>query len=73
MFWFAPSWGDEIDFYMSEPIPSGWSTRVILPEFIWPNVEGQYMGARFWGAITTPSYQLLGDYDMIEFGWGPCM
>jgi len=73
MFWFAPSWSEEVDYYMEQPIPNGWSTWEILPAFTWPNVEGQYMGARFWGAITTTEYQILGQYDMYEFGWGPCM
>jgi hypothetical protein len=73
MFWFAPTWSDTIDYYISDPIPAGWSTKEIIPEFVWPNVEGAYHGANFWGAITTPEYQILGLYDMYTFGWGPCM
>lgn len=73
MFWFAPSWHqDNIDYYLS-PLPEGWSSMVIIPEFTWPNVEGEYYGTRFYGAITTTTFEILGDYDMITFGWGPCI
>lgn len=72
MFWFAPSWSDSVDYFISNPIPSGWSVFNVIPEFVWPNVEGSFYGAMFWGAMTTPEYQIMGLYDMYTFAWGPC-
>ncbi|MBN1879521.1 fibronectin type III domain-containing protein [bacterium] len=73
LFWFAPSWSSEIDYYISSPIPSGWSRISILPPFAWPNIDHQYSGAIFWGAMTTTQFSLLGNYDSYTFGWGPCL
>lgn len=72
MYWFAPSWSDEIDYLISSPIPSGWSRLSILPAFIWPDIDHQYSGAIFWAALTTTDFNLLGRYDNHTFGWGPC-
>ncbi|MBN1295446.1 hypothetical protein JXA80_01615, partial [bacterium] len=71
LFWMAPAWSEDFSYYLN-PIPSGWSTFSILPSFIWPTVQGQYEGANFYGLLTTPDFQILGDYDIYPFGWGPC-
>ncbi|MCD4655300.1 fibronectin type III domain-containing protein [bacterium] len=72
MFWFAPSFSTEVDYFFDDPIPSGLSSLSIQPEFFWPETEAACDDARFWGAITDTQYALVGDYDMIAFGWGPC-
>lgn len=72
-FWFAPGFSTEIDYYQMSPVPTGWSTIDVLSPFVWPQVDGAFDGSKFWGAITDPSYNLVGDIDTVTFGWGPCM
>jgi hypothetical protein len=72
-FWFAPSWSQSIDYYLSPPLPAGWSTMEVIPPFTWPNVEGSFQGAIFWGAISNTRFEILSNVEMLTFGWGPCM
>ncbi|MGB3976044.1 MAG: hypothetical protein WBM02_09125 [bacterium] len=74
MLWFAPSWRSNGIDYDLLLLPEGWSMKQIIPEFTWPNdIQGSYYGVHFYGALTnTRLNTILGDYDMITFGWGPC-
>jgi len=67
-YWFYPGWTDSP---MSEThyLGSGSIIELTIMEFIWPAVDGFAYGLRFWGALLTPENQLLGDYDMIEWGY----
>ncbi len=70
-FWFAPDWTQDLSYYF-EVIPAGRSVKEIIPEFVWPEVEGSYTGMIFWGALTNPEItEVLGDFDYVEFGYGP--
>ncbi|MBN1354764.1 hypothetical protein JXA40_00685 [bacterium] len=71
-FWFAPSWSMNVDYYL-EVIPSDWSDKVIISTFVWPEGAGSNSGIIFWGALTNPEIsEIIGQYAMYEFGYGPC-
>jgi len=68
-FWFYPSWDSKID-YLEESWNPGITTRVILPEFAWPDGIGTGVNAIFWAALVNPTMtSLIGDYDSWEFSW----
>ena len=65
---FAPSFS-AFDYY-ADPIPPGMSTIDVLPEFPWPAGAGEAYGINFYAAMTNPEMtELLGEMDMITFGW----
>jgi hypothetical protein len=71
-YWFAPSWSQQVDYYL-EIINTGWNEKSIISAFTWPHIDGAYDGAVFWGAMTnTEMSELMGDYDMFNFGWDSC-
>jgi len=68
VFWFYPSWGqtpDSESIFMSQ----GSSIEKTIFNFIWPDVQGSASGLKFWGALLTPGGELLGNYDVIEWGY----
>ncbi|MCD4654986.1 hypothetical protein K8T06_13760, partial [bacterium] len=68
LFWFYPGWTQTPDaesMYLSE----GSVIEKTIFNFIWPEVQGSAFGLKFWGAILTPENQLLGDFDMLEWGY----
>jgi len=71
-YWFWPTWRQDADF-ITRSLSSGvvYEDETIL-DFIWPDVEGSITGIMFWGALVDPAQvQILGDYDVISFGYGP--
>ncbi len=71
-YWFADSWSQDMD-YMLESFATGWTTKVVIPAFVWPEVEGSYSGIRIWGALTNLQItEIVGDYALYTFGYGPC-
>ena len=71
-FWCAPSWvhvDEDVDWY-TEDIPTGFKTMEIIPEFSWPEVDGDASGLKFWGALVNKEFtDILGEYDIWEFGY----
>lgn len=68
-FWFAPGWTPETDFEMITL--SGFSQGYgVLLDFTWPEGDlGSAYGLRFWGAFLDESFNLAGNYGMVEFGY----
>ncbi len=68
MFWFYPEWTQNVSsetYYLSQ----GAVQEIEIFNFTWPEVSGYAFGLRFWGALLTPENQLLGDYDLVEWGY----
>lgn len=73
-YWFSPSWSN-MDFH-SINVPASGSTAVtVLPEFIWPDGVGSFLGASFIAAATDAKGTLISDVDIYTFGWldGPAV
>ncbi|MBN1356264.1 hypothetical protein JXA40_08385, partial [bacterium] len=69
-YWFWPSWSVEPD-YRSRTIPSQAAGEETILDFWWPAGVGSAEGLLFWGAVLDSEFMmLLGDYDMVEFGYG---
>lgn len=67
-YWFWPSWTQMLDFETRTPL-SGVTEENVF-NFVWPTVTGSASGLRFWvGALASGTSVLLGDIDMIEFGY----
>ncbi len=67
-FWY-PSWTQTLQ-YDSIDVDTG-VTDVEILNFTFPDVEASVEGARFYGALLSKDLSsILGDYDMVEFGWG---
>ncbi|MGB3976747.1 MAG: M12 family metallopeptidase [bacterium] len=67
--YFSPSWNQSLDFYYLTVVP-GESLLVAIPEFIWPEINGNASGLVFYAAITDSAItKIWGDYDWWEFGW----
>jgi len=70
VYFYWNDWQETFD-YVPVYLPIGYSRQEIIPTFIWPNTDNDMTGLRFWGAITNEDFTaILGDYDMIEFGYG---
>jgi len=70
-YWFAPTWGQSLDYYF-EPLTNGISHKIIVDEFVWPDFDSEAQGY-FYAALTNPEINdVLGDYDFVTFGFGPC-
>lgn len=69
MYWFWPTWGMTADF-SKWTVPVGGPTTDTILTFVWPDVEGEFTGIRFWGAFLASGTTNLLDYDMIEWGYG---
>lgn len=68
LFWFYPGWTADADWetlYLSQ----GSVIEDTVFSFVWPEVEGYALGLKFWGAAVTPEGELVGTYDMIEWGY----
>jgi Peptidase family C25/Propeptide_C25 len=70
LYFFWPSWAPLPD-YRTVEMPAGSSDTQTILSFVWP--EGQFgdvSGIYFWAALIDPSTQtLIGNYDMVEFGY----
>ena len=67
-YWFWPSWTQTLDYGMRTP-PAGLTEENVF-NFVWPTVDGSASGLRFWvGALASGTATLLGDIDMVEFGY----
>ncbi len=67
-FWY-PSWTHTFQ-YESIHVDTGVTDLEIL-NFTFPDVEGSVEGARFYGALFIKDLSsVLGDFGMVEFGWG---
>lgn len=68
--WFWPNWSDELAFeplFLPAKNISDWN---VIAEFEWPQIEGSVIKQRFWAAFTTQDFsEILGLYDMVEWGW----
>ena len=76
-YFFHPSWclyPDECpgaDSEMLPGVPAGVTEHVILPAFVWPEIEAESEGLRFYGAmIDEQRMELIGDMGFWEFGFG---
>ncbi len=73
-YWFYPSWKhypNDIDYFLFEELPIGITTKTIIQEFVWPQVEGSMSGIKFHGAITDSNItKILGIFSTLEFGYG---
>lgn len=76
-YFFHPSWclyPDDCpggDFEMLASVPAGITEHVILPAFVWPQIEVESEGLRFYGAmIDEQRMELIGDMGFWEFGFG---
>ncbi len=71
-YWFAPSWvyfEEGVDSYIVD-IQPGVAEMEIIEPFEWPEDAGEYIGALFWAAITTPdATEIVGDVDSWSFSW----
>ncbi len=78
-FWFWPSWPyfsppEETGFdYGQFNVPIGSQEVDVLDEFTWPDTgESTAEGLRFYGAMLTQDMsQILGQFDCVEFDYGP--
>lgn len=71
-YWCWPDWSPMTDGIQHETYAlDAWEeiARDVL-DFAWPNVEGEASGLRFVGAaFTENSFELVGDVQVIEFGY----
>jgi hypothetical protein len=67
-YWFYPQWTQELSSELLY-LQTGSVTNNKVLSFVWPEVDVSVMGLKFWGAALTPDSQLLGTYDMIEWGY----
>jgi len=71
-YWFSPTWQKYpggVD-YHSLTIPGGGQTNLsILPQFIWPEGVGTFLGASFIAAVTNTEGNLISNIDVYPFGW----
>ncbi|MBN1551145.1 hypothetical protein JW979_06735, partial [bacterium] len=68
--YFAPGF-NAFDYYTIELLP-GMSTQIVLPPFQWPENSGEGHDIRWYAGMTDPEItQLIGEMDMVSFGWGP--
>lgn len=71
-FWCWPSWKPMDAGLDSEnyTIPAGQSLAIDVLDFDWPQVEGSASGLVFYGAaFTEGTFDLIGDVQVIEFGY----
>lgn len=76
-YFFHPSWclnPDDCpggDFERLDQVPVGLTEHVIIPGFVWPNIEGVSDSLRFYGAmIDEQQMDLMGEMGYWEFGYG---
>ena len=67
---FYPHWSENID-SKGLDLTVGLVSRETIFDFEWPEGNfGSCNGIRIWGAILSPGdHQLIGDYDLVEFGY----
>jgi Peptidase family C25/Propeptide_C25/Peptidase family C25, C terminal ig-like domain len=70
LFFFNPGWAEVPDYVMTT-LEAYSDDTITIMEFVWPDGNfGTATGLRFWGAFLDPSTStLVGDYDMVEFGY----
>ncbi len=70
IYFFHPDWTEDVS-WEEITLEPGITTHPIL-SFQWPNVEDTLDHILFWGAMLEPdAMTLLGDYDCVEWGYGP--
>ena len=70
-FW-GPPFTQEFDSYLTQypSFPEGITDVEVLPSFSWPSNVGSAQGIRFYAALVDPDVHILiGQLDMVEFGW----
>jgi hypothetical protein len=71
-YWFYPSWAHyppDID-YVLRSFATGLTTIEVIPELVWPDVQGSLDGIRIWGALLDPDLTaIIGEYGYVEFGY----
>ncbi len=69
VYWFWPSWTNEAE-NVDVEIPTGFSSQNFL-QFVWPEGDyGEFSDVNFWFAHTDAAVtQLIGDYDICQWGW----
>jgi len=69
-YWFYPDWTIEPG-YQTVVLNASHPVVVFLLDFVWPDdVFGAAYGLKFWGGILDPDTErLIGDPDMVEFGY----
>lgn len=71
-YWFWPMWRESVGNIIRTLETGDYYEHEIILDFIWPDVDGSIEGIRFWAALLDPGLlQILGDYDMVTFGYGP--
>lgn len=75
-YWFYPSWAQTpaIDYAMVD-LPTGTTEIDILPSFTWPDTGSMMMdNIHIFGAVLNNELtEIIGSYDVIQFGFGPSM
>jgi subtilisin family serine protease len=70
MYWFFPSWSEDIDWFEYNTLEPGTTVMNILT-FEWPtNVQGGADNLIFWGGMLDQNDDLLGNIDYAIFGYG---
>lgn len=71
-YWFSPTWREYpggVDYHTFN-IAAGESMNLtILPNFVWPEGVGTFLGASFIAAVTSVQGNLISDIDIYPFGW----
>ena len=73
MFYCAPDWtqAPDLNYFPLKELPSGWTSLVIIQEFIWPENSGNMENLFFWAGMTTSDLtEPLGYVDSWKFGYG---
>ena len=70
-YWFWPAWND-LDYQFSSII-KGVTVHSILDPFTWPDTGTEYVGGlKFWAIALDHDFSVpIGNYDMIEWAYGP--
>lgn len=67
---FAPDYNDFSYFTIDDLQADDVQTFTVLPEFVWPEIEGTASGLYWYAGMTNPEMtELLGEMDMLAFGW----
>lgn len=68
-YYFAPSFGDELDYYLTD-LAMGMNVERIIPEFMWPVDAGTAYGITWYAALVNLELTaLVGEMDLATFGW----
>ncbi|MCD4652415.1 hypothetical protein K8T06_00595 [bacterium] len=67
---FAPEFNEFSNYTIADLQSNEAQTFIVLPEFVWPVISGTVTGLYWYAGMTNPEMtELLGDMDILGFGW----